>query len=174
MAGDNPADEIIRKAIAAKPSHDPKNLQSYSFNSYNKTVYTALGLHDDSATDKRLEKKLRYGHLLLMESYSEVRSLRPGYSKETVLKTKVSGWDDPQLAMLSSSFQPFGFHDNIITLFEMPFINPLADGALKRYEYYLTDTLFNTYDTTYVLAFEPVRRIEYKTLKGILHINTNG
>ncbi len=175
QAGANPAHKIIRKAVAAKPLHDPKSLNSYSFNCYNKTIYTASGLENDSiTTDSVMEKNLRYGHLFVSESYSDVKRMRPNLTKETVLKNRVSGWEDPKLAMLSSSFQPFAFYDDQVDLFGTLYVNPLSAGTLNRYEFYLVDTLFSNQDTTYILSFEPYKKIEYKTLKGLLSINSNG
>jgi hypothetical protein len=174
-AGANPAHKIIRKAVAAKPLHDPNSLNSYSFNCYNKTIYTASGLENDSiATDSVLEKNFRYGHLFVLESYSEVKRMRPNLSKETVLKNRVSGWENPKLAMLSSSFQPFAFYEDQVNLFGTLYVNPLSDGSLNRYEFYLVDSLFSNQDTTYILSFEPYKKIEFKTLKGLLFINSNG
>jgi Family of unknown function (DUF5686)/CarboxypepD_reg-like domain len=172
--GDNPAHRLVRKAIAAKPLHDPTQLRSYSFSCYNKTIYTALGLDNDSIQqDSSVEKSLRYGHLMVLESYTQIKRMRPNFTKEVVLKSKISGLKDPKLAMLSSSFQPFAFYDEQVNLFGVPYINPLSQGSLKRYEFYLVDTLYAGIDTTYVISFEPFRNIEFKTLKGLLYITSD-
>jgi len=174
-AGENPAHGIIRKVQAAKEVNDPKNLNAYTFNCYNKTIYTAAGLDDDSVSaDTMIAKTFRQGHLLMMESYSEVKRIRGNPRYEKVLKSKFSGWDDPKFAMLSSTFQPFSFYDDQINFFGTDFINPIGDGSLRRYDFFLADTLYSNDDTTYVMTFEPIRKIEFKTLKGVLYVNTNG
>ncbi len=174
-AGENPAHDIIRKAIASKDLNDPKFIDAYTFNCYNKTIYTASGLDNDSLkVDSLVEKYLKYGHLLVFESYSEVKRMRPTLTKETVLKNKVSGLADPKFAVLSSSFQPFAFYEEQVNLFGIFFINPLSNGSLKRYEFYLKDKLLVNSDTTFVLSFEPERTNKDKTLAGLLYINTDG
>lgn len=173
-AGENPSHQIVRKAIASRHLHDPKLLSSYSFNCYNKTIYTLDGLDNSSiSSDSIIEKNLKYGHFLVLENYTELKHLRPNFNKETILKNKVSGLKDPKIAILSSNLQPFAFYDQQIDLFGSVYINPLSDGSLSRYEFYLSDTLLSEKDTTYVLTFEPIKRIEYKTLKGILYINSD-
>ncbi len=175
LAGENPAYAIVRKAIASKELNDPKFIEAYTFNCYNKTIYTASGLDNDSLkVDSLLEKDLKYGHLFVFESYSEVKRMRPSLTKETVLKNKVSGLANPKFAILSSSFQPFAFYEEQVNLFGTLYINPLSNGSLKRYEFYLKDTVFVDSDTTFVLSFEPDRTNKDKTLTGLLYINTDG
>ncbi|CAN5359736.1 DUF5686 family protein [soil metagenome] len=174
IAGENPANGIVRKVIANKNYNDPAQLNSYSFNCYNKTIYTASGLDDDSnPADPSIEKALRYGHLAMLESYSSVKHLRPNLKKETVLKSKVTGWDDPKLAMLSSSFQPFAFYEEQVSLFGSLYVNPISDNSLKRYEFFLQDTVYTGRDTTYILSFEPSTKILDAALNGLLYINTD-
>jgi len=118
VAGDNPAHTIIRIAVASKPLHDPAVLNAYSFNCYNKTIYTASGVDKDSvAIDSVVEKNLKYGHLFVLESYSQVKRMRPNLTKEVILKNKVSGLSNPKIAILSSSFQPFAFYEEQLNLF---------------------------------------------------------
>jgi hypothetical protein len=80
-AGENPADAIMRKVIANKDNNNPEKQGPFSYDAYNKLVFTALV--DSSAdvstldsSDIRMRKFLNDQHILLMESFSGNISVR--------------------------------------------------------------------------------------------------
>ncbi len=175
FAGENPAHRIIKRAIENRRSNDPSRLGSYSFKSYNKTVITLDGIdHENQEPDAALDKKMAGGHLAMSETVSEVKHMKPNLHQEVIIGNKFSGLDNPTFAFISSSFQPFAFYATQLALFDELYINPISEGSIKRYSFSLVDTLINTPDTTYIITYEPQRKIEHKTLKGLLYISTDG
>src|SRR5690606_33516084 len=89
-AGENPANRIIREVIRNKDRNDPRKIDAYRYTSYNKVVYdfetgsAAL----DSAGLAGMDSLFRGGHVLVMESLTDRKFVRPNNSEETVLATR--------------------------------------------------------------------------------------
>ena len=174
-AGENPADRIIRKVIENKDLNNPEKIPSFKYNCYNKTIYDFLPADTISAgiDSSRINKKLKGGHLLIMESVTERKFTAPDNSEEKIIGTKVSGFKRPSFASLSTDFQPFSFYKDIIKIFDINYLNPISNGSLKRYQFRLEDTLFQNSDTVFIISFKPLPGKNAEALKGVLYINTN-
>lgn len=173
IAGENPAMIIIQKAIANKPINDPEQLDSYHFESYNKTVMTLDGLKEQPELDDTTANFLLGGHLFMAESYSEVAYKKSGKRNETVKASKMSGIENPLIAMASNSFQPFSFYSDHIKILEVPYVNPLSNDGLRKYDYFLEDSILNEIGTSYIITFQPKEGKVYQLGKGLMHISTN-
>jgi len=90
-----------------------------------------------------------------------------------VIGTKVSGFKNPQFASLATDIQPFSFYSNTIELFDITYLNPIAKGSLKRYKFFLEESILNKKDTTHIISFQPKTNKNFEGLKGIVYINTN-
>lgn len=172
FAGENPAHKIVRKATANREINDPENLSSFRYHAYHKFYATLEGTHpNDTAA---LVKFLENSHFFVNESVSERQYIKPNLDKEVITGNRMSGVKDPFFAILSSSFQPFTFYKDHITLLEKNFRNPISPGSIGKYDYMLIDTLYRGSDTTYIIQFEPLQGKIFDALKGQLYINTNG
>ncbi|SMD43805.1 CarboxypepD_reg-like domain-containing protein [Aquiflexum balticum DSM 16537] len=170
-AGENPAIPIIKKVIDNKKLNDPDKLNTYSFKSYNKVVMTLDGLKESPEYDDSTAQILKGGHIFMAESYSEVNYKKPGKKNETVLASKMSGIENPLVAMASNSFQPFSFYTDHIKILEVPYVNPISNDGLRKYEYFLEDSIKNNLETTYIVAYQPKERKVHQLGKGLLYIS---
>ncbi|WP_373494433.1 DUF5686 family protein [Aquiflexum sp.] len=170
-AGENPVIPILKKAISNKNLNDPDKLNTYSFKSYNKMVMTLEGLKESPEYDDSTAHFLQGGHIFMAESYSEVNFMKPGKKNETVLASKMSGIDNPLVAMASNSFQPFSFYTDHIKILEVPYLNPISNDGLRKYEYFLEDSIINELGTTYIVAYQPKEGKVYQLGKGLLYIS---
>ncbi|MFT6849988.1 MAG: hypothetical protein ACJATA_000794 [Sphingobacteriales bacterium] len=176
VAGVNPANRIIRKVIANKDSHNPENLKSFSYSSYNKTIFD-FKFNGPASADSSLEKinkNLKGGHMMVMESATERRFLGPDLSQEVILGSKVSGFTNPTFTTLATDFQPFSFYEENLKILDQNYLNPIANGSLRKYDFRIEDTLFFGVDTTYILSFKPKKGKNFDGLIGELYISTNG
>jgi Family of unknown function (DUF5686)/CarboxypepD_reg-like domain len=174
----NPAHRIIENTIKNKIFNDPEKLLSFKYNQYNKSVVTALT--DSLKYDKKLGKILINNDLYINESISKRSFLRPNLSKEIIEGSKTSGSKTTLFTSLSPLLQQFGFYRDYIqfqgrSIHEMfSLVNPLADGATKRYDFTLSQTIINQAgDSTFVVEFEPNTKSKFSGLKGVLHIHSN-
>lgn len=174
-AGENPANRIIRKVIENKAINNPENVSSFKYTSYNKTIYD-FAPNDTIDTDSiqiKLNKVLKGGHLLIMESVTERKFIKPDKNEEIIIGTKVSGFKHPSFAPLATDMQPFSFYKDIITILDINYLNPISNGSLKKYEFNIEDTLFQNRDTTFIISFGPLSNRNFEALKGVLYVNTN-
>ncbi len=184
--GYNPAHRIIRKAYQNKEKHNPENLESFSYKTYNKMIFTvdstslsdSISQPDTAKVDSvelRLRKFRNRQYIMLIESVSKREFLAPDNYHEKVLASRVSGFKDPSLFYLSTLYQPFSFYDQVIEIGDYNYLNPITKNSEKHYYFHLEDTLFsNRKDSTFVISFRPRKGKNFDAMKGILHINTNG
>ena len=194
VAGENPALRIIREAVRNGKLHDPDNLNSYTYQSYNKFIIKptevdsayleklyALQIKADTTTLSKSEKEfLQFDsltekmHLFMTESVTEKKVINPNRDKETLLAFRASGFKSPLFANVATDYQPFSFYKDIISLLGKDFLNPISKNAESRYDFYLTDTTFFNSDTVYIIQYEPKKGKLINGLKGMVSISTDG
>lgn len=173
-AGENPAFEIIRRVVKNREQNNPENLESFYYKAYHKFYATVEGAGDLPSDTTRIGEFIRKHHLFLNESYSERKYLKPNLDKETVLGNRMSGVKDPFFAVLATSFQPFSFYKDHITLLERNYVNPISHGSTLRYDFEIADTVVRAADTTFIISFKPLPGKTFDGLEGVLYISTNG
>ncbi len=184
LPGENPAERIMRRAIANKDLNNPEKCCPFTYDSYNKLVFT--GLIDSTiagnpekiaaldTSDQKAYDFFEDQHLLLMESISERRFIPPGHSSEEVKASRFSGLSNPDFVLLGTQLQSFSFYDDEISLLDYRYLSPMHDGAIRRYLYIIEDTTYQAADTVFILSFRPRSGKNFKGMKGLLYINTNG
>ena len=193
IADENPAYNIIRRAVANRKQHDPNRLSSYQYKSYSKQIVKLDG--DSRLADsllnaikridtRQLTKKdssilevdslVKQQHFFMSESVTEKKYLSPGLVNERLLAINTSGFKSPLFATTGTDYQPLGFYDEVITILEKSHINPIAEGTLRRYDFYIEDTTYYQQDTVFVLSFSPKANKKFESLYGQISISKNG
>jgi len=111
---------------------------------------------------------------MLTESYTERIYKFQGQTKETVLATKFSGLKNATFGVTTSDFQPFGFYKDFLVMNNISFVSPVADGSINMYKFRLKERIPHETDTTYIISFEPKAGKNFKGLKGLLYVNSDG
>ena len=176
--GENPANRIIKTVIENKKNNNPSLYPSYKCNIYNKIIYDYQVKQEynsaklDSAKLK-LDQNLKGGHIFVLESITERKAIAPDLIEDKVVANKMSGFSNPTFAALATDVQPFSFYDDYINLFDGNFLNPISQGSLNKYNFYIEDTLFQEKDSIFILSFRPKPNKNLEALTGLLYINTN-
>lgn len=190
IAGENPAHRIIKNAVKNRKFNRPENLESFSYTSYNKLVVT---LQEDStlnptntealmdayevdadSTMIKLNQFIERQHLFLMETVSERKYMKPNKDNDVVVANRVSGLEDPSFVILANQLQSFSFYSDFISVLSLDYLNPISKGSTKKYRFMLRDTTFKDADTTFLISFEPNSGTNFRGLKGLLFINSDG
>jgi len=155
--GENPALQIIRKAIERK--HKRKEaLSDYSFEAYTKTIVKTT--EDISQNESNFSlTELDTGALkitALFENESKGYYKSPDYYKDIILARKQSENMPAAANMLSGGRVLIDFYNEEVDVFDNPLIAPLADDALDYYYYILSDTLAIDQSNVFKLNFEPI------------------
>ena len=191
MSGENPAWEIIRKAVENKKYHDKARLEAYEYNNYSRieldieNISTKLSQRNIvkdvwAGVDTTLLEKNDRGNsvlpMFLSETYSRyyVKN-NPFARREEVQKTKVSGVgvEDGNLIsqVIGSAYQDYNFYQNWLRFLEKEFVSPLAEGWKAFYDYEILDTLYVGNDLCYELSLFP-NRVQDPAFNGKIWITT--
>ncbi|RXJ50768.1 DUF5686 and carboxypeptidase regulatory-like domain-containing protein [Gelidibacter gilvus] len=144
-ADENPADIIMRKAIASRKV----NLEK--INAFKANFYSRGLIRIKNAPEKFFGQEMddfmvgldstRSGILYLSETISEIEYMRPDKLKEKIIASKVSG-DNNGFSFNSASDVDFNFYNNTIELGNQ-IISPLADYAFNYYRFKLEGVFYD-------------------------------
>jgi hypothetical protein len=129
---------------------------------------------DTNSLGSKLGKRFKENYLMLTESYTERIFKYPGQTKETVLATKFSGLKNATFGVTTSNFQPFGFYKDYLVMNNISFVSPVIEGSINMYKFRLKERIPHEKDTTYIISFEPRASKNFKGLKGLIYINSDG
>ncbi len=145
--GKNPADEIIRRAIANK-TKNTQGVASFSADFYSKGMIKSLKI-PKFAQDKVYvgEDKasgldsLGQGILYLSETVSELKYQKPNQLKEHIVASKISG-NNSGYSFNTADESMYDFYDNQFRMadFDIQMISPLANQAFSFYRFNLEAT----------------------------------
>ncbi|MBN1158930.1 MAG: carboxypeptidase-like regulatory domain-containing protein [Bacteroidales bacterium] len=195
---ENPANRIIRLASMNRLKNHPEKTGPFSYIAYEKVIFTIV--RDSSAVNENgdiadanenLPDSIRFGrnleskidverflekqHLFMMESISNRRFLSPDKDKEEIIASRMSGISQPAFTILDRQLQSFSFYDNLITIANRQYVNPISSGSTDRYFFLIEDTLYTTrLDTVFIISFRPRPDRNFEGMEGVLYINSNG
>lgn len=174
---ENPADRVMRLVVDNRDKHDPENLESFTYKSYNKFVSEI-----DRSSDTLLQNLdslqgfedtlVNMMNLFLMESVTEKKYKKPGSYKENVLANRVSGIPNAQFVMLASQIQSFSFYKNYIKILGREYLSPISTGNTNKYLFVLQDTVDENGTTLFVIYYQPRKNKNFEGLTGLLYIDT--
>ncbi|WP_291862622.1 DUF5686 family protein [Marinilabilia sp.] len=172
--GENPALNIMQKVLENSSKNNPDLASDYSCIVYHKMAFS-LDIADSISVPDSLEQKFidfnRNNHMLLMESVSEKKHMVPDKTTEKIISGRVSGFQDPALAILPGLIQPFGFYSPQIELMGIEHLNPISKSGLKNYFFLLNDTIIENGDSLFYITYQPRKKSNIKPLTGSFHIH---
>ncbi len=174
--GENPAHRIIKKLIENKKANDFNNLNSYSYEVYNKVEFDLNNLDEDFKNKKLLKpvsfifdnidssntEEKPYLPVFITETISDIHyRSKPKSKKEIIKASKVSGIENASVSQfMGDMYQQVNFYDNNIVFFNKHFASPLSNNALGYYRFYLIDSMEIDGQKCYQLMFKPKRKQE--------------
>lgn len=183
IAGENPADRLMKRAVKNRHQNNPERNNAYSCKTYSKMTIDLLpnakaisGGKKNKESQENIEKMelmMQNQHLLIMESVTERNFLNPNLLQENVLHNRISGLKNAELVALANAIQPFSLYGDFLPVMGKKFITPLSPGSTKLYFFNIEDTIYNYQDTIWVISFKPKKGRVFVGLKGVLHLNSN-
>ncbi|HMI06960.1 MAG TPA: DUF5686 and carboxypeptidase regulatory-like domain-containing protein [Flavobacterium sp.] len=167
----NPADEVIRNAIASKKDNSGPTAK-YSADFYSRGIFRIkdapkkiLGQKFDFF-DEVLDST-RSGILYLSETVSKITFQKPDKLKETIIASKVSG-NDNGFSFNNAASANFDFYENYLP-FKVNVVSPIADNAFSYYKYKLEGTFFEDKHQINKVKVIP-RRTSEPVVEGYIYI----
>ena len=143
---DNPANRIIRNAIASRKLNLAK-VEQYTANYYSRGLWRIK-----NAPEKILGQDIgdlgggldstRSGIIYLSETISEITFRSPDDFKEKIIASKVSG-NDNGFSLNSAEESDFSFYNNTINI-NAEIVSPIADYAFNYYNYKLESVFYDS------------------------------
>ncbi len=181
--GINPANRIIKEAVANRYINDHEHLQSFTYTSYEKMVFgpetdSIPRIDSLSADSSYLKAKDFFSkqHLFIMENIVKRNFRFPADNYNKVIASRVSGFKDPLFVFLISQMQTTTFYKEVLQIADKNYINPISNGSTSKYYFEIQDTLIEPYpyDSTFIISFRPLLNSNFDGLKGTISISTNG
>jgi hypothetical protein len=184
LPGENPAHRIIKKVVENRKLHNPEKSLNFKYESYTKLYFTgqvdsAILNNPDTivkldTNDQKAIDFLDKHHLFMMESVTERKYKQPDKSYEKIIASRVSGLKNPTFTLLGTEMQSFSFYNSSLQVMGENYLNPISVNSHNKYLFIIEDTVFSDADTVYIISFRPFNGKNFKGLKGLLYINTDG
>ncbi|MDA3928034.1 MAG: DUF5686 family protein [Prolixibacteraceae bacterium] len=151
--GENPAVIIMNKVLDEKKRNDPMNAITIACNTYTKILVNAL--NEDSQFN--IKKGLP---IFFSEKISQnIIQKNPYFERGEILTERQEGLGFlKEMSIIGYSNNMsigFNFYNNVIELFDKPFISPLNNRAFLFYKFYLKDSTITDLGKEYLLEFKP-------------------
>jgi hypothetical protein len=165
----NPANEIIKQAIAARERNDPDNkFSSYSHRSYNKL---SIDRQPVKITGTLEDPDVTRGTNFLSEKVATHLYAGNKADRTIIEGFQTAGFDDPAYEILGLELEPPSLYKEIYSLYNTDYAGPLAKKALKNYNYKILDTLSHKNEEVFVIHFKPRRPNAIAGVEGIMFLN---
>lgn len=176
LAGENPANEIVRRIIRNKERNSLTRFDIWQAEMYAKTELDLDGIDKSLMEEKLLEPfdfifenidstsdETPFLPAFLTETIADVYFIREAGKKKEIPKAqKVSGVENQSIVeSIGILHQDYDVYDNWIEILEKSFAGPFSNTALANYEYYIQDSAFVKGQWSYKLKFKPKRKQEY-------------
>lgn len=184
IAGENPANEILRQIVKHKPNNDIDASDSYEAEMYTK-VELDLDEIDEKMRNRKIFKKFQFV-FDNVDSTSDERPFLPAYvaermydvyhlkgkERKDILKAQqVSGVRNNSVNDFINSFhEDYNVYGNWLTLLGKEFVSPFSNQGLAYYEYYIQDSTTLQGRWCYKLKFKPKRKQE-NTFQGTFWVD---
>ncbi len=170
LPGENPAFEILRKVIAAKPKNNPQEYDAYEYEVYHKVQFDLN--HFTEKTKRNLllkpfefiwenadttDKGVTYLPLLFTESISDFYYRKsPESTKELVKGRRAVGLKGPKIVkFVNDMYIHPNVYENYVVILGKSFPSPINDHYKSNYRFYLEDSLFVDGMRCYKIRFVP-------------------
>lgn len=170
VAGENPANEIMRQITKKKPQNDLEDIvATYETEQYTKVELDLVNITKEMK-DMKIFKKLQF-IFDNIDTVSDVKPFLPAYvaeniadvyyvqgkEKKAILKAqRVSGVKNQTVVdFIGSMNQEYNIYNNTIKILGKEFISPFSDVGLTFYEYYIMDSTQVKGQWSYKLKFKP-------------------
>ncbi|NNF01095.1 MAG: carboxypeptidase-like regulatory domain-containing protein, partial [Bacteroidia bacterium] len=174
VAGENPADVIMRNVVDNKNNNNKDKLDSYQYEVYNKLELDITNITEDFKNKKFLRpfqfifdnidstttNDKPFLPFFISESISDYYFKNdPRNKREIIRGSKVSGLENETVTQfLGDMYQNVNIYDPYIELFNKGFVSPISGIGKLYYKFYLLDSAMIDQEQYYKIKFKPRRK----------------
>ncbi len=186
VAGENPAHPLLDKIIKKRNENNPKKLENYKYEVYNKFEIDFNNV--EKYKENKILKKIDfifdfidtcaitgkpYLPIFITETLSDYYyQKKPLKKKEVIKASRIAGSPDNNSIsqFMGELYRDVNIYKNYINIFGKKFVSPIAKFGLMYYKYYLVDSAFLDAQWCYQITFKP-RRVQEQTFTGEMWIH---
>lgn len=161
LPGENPALEIIRRAIEAKHERNEK-LNSYVFRAYTKGLARTTKDFSSPTTGFSISAPTQDTGKLkvtgIIENESKGYFKKPNKYKDEIIARKQSANTPSSINVLTGGRIIQNFYTDDIRFLGRPLPSPIADDAIDYYDYLIEDTLAFDKQNVFQIHVEPLKK----------------
>ena len=166
ISGENPARNLIERAIERKSQNDPEKVFStFRYKSYNKILIDKQSEEEDLSSSEM-------GRSFLSEKVSEHVFEKFSVKKEIVTGISTPGFEEPVFEVLSLNVEAVSLYDDDYPIYQTKYAGPLGKKAFKNYTYAILDTVETQGRAGYMIYFQPKRPRVVAGWQGVLFLDT--
>lgn len=157
LPGENPALEIIRRAIAFKHKRE-ELINSYTFKAYTKGLVKTT--KDITTSDRSVGISFGESDTAqlkitgIIENESKGYFKKPDNYKDEIIARKQSANTPSSINILTGGRIIQNFYTNDIQFFNRPLMGPIADDAIDYYDFIIEDTLAMDNKSIFEISFK--------------------
>lgn len=169
---EDPAYEVIRKAIASKKKNMEKT-DKFEADFYSKGIFRVKDVpkkifgQEIGDLDGNLDST-RSGVIYLSETVSKIKFERPNNLKEEIIASKISG-NDKGFSYNTALNSDYNFYENYVEL-GLNMISPIADNASYYYKYQLESTFYDNQNQLINKILVTPKRDKEPVFEGYMYI----
>ncbi len=185
LAGENPANILLKKVLRHRKQNNTNKLKTYSYKQYTK-MQVDINNFDANIANEKFLKDFKsafagidtsaatgkiYMPLIISETLSDFYYKKnPRHRKEVIKAVNTAGIENITASKFTGQmYVDFNFYKSYIKIMDKEFVSPIALSGLVVYDYYLIDSTFIDNSWCYHLTYKPKRKYEY-TFKGDMWI----
>ena len=173
---DNPANAIMRSAIASKKENSAKT-GKFEADFYSKGIFRVkdvpkkiMGIKVEDEEESILDST-GSGIIYLSETVSKITFEQPNNLKERIIASKISG-NDNGFSYNTALGTSYSFYDNYVK-FGVNLVSPLADNAFNYYKFSFEGSFFDENETQINKIKVIPRRDKEPVVEGYIYIVEN-
>ena len=153
LPGENPAIRIMKNVIDEKTRNNPLKNSSIACNTYTKILVNALSDLPDKETNKGIP-------IYFSEKLSQnLIQTNPDIELGKIITENRDGLgflEEMSILGYSNNMSlDYNFYENVVEIFDKPFISPLNSRAFLFYKFYLKDSVQTEFGKEYLLEVKP-------------------
>ncbi len=149
--GENPANRIMKNVIENKDRNNPMNIEKLKCKAYTKILVHAQNTNNITNTGIPIYFSEKISENIIQNN--------PYYESGTVIAERQDGLgflNDMSIIGYSNNLSlGYNFYDNVVEIFEKPFIGPLNNRAFLFYKFYLKDSTSTSNGKEYTIDIVP-------------------
>ena len=168
---ENPANAIIRSAIASKKENSKKT-DKFTADFYSRGIFRVKDapkkILGQKVDEEGILDSTGTGIVYLSETVSKITFQKPDKLKENIIASKISG-NDNGFSYNTAMNTNYDFYENYIN-FNINMISPIADNAFNYYKYKFVGTFLDDNNTTINKIKVIPRRDSEPVFEGFIYI----